>query len=373
MELTDEGASYRRGTTGFAYYVPSQPTELCPSTGPSWRHRRLRHVVAPGDTSGELIEGTALRIDWTPRWRPTPTTALNPPAGARGGLPPIVFGARLDTVDRVDATAECSAGDLTITAAIRRLSEDETTPLYLAVPTIDAKHLNEVGLLGGGGEGVIAESSARDCGKVLSATVSGVEVSAEMVAAPPDCCNGSHYVAALFSRNRATARPPRLRPEHAAPRVRGRRSARGDRLRTSRHPVASVGVRTSLNAQQFSAAPAGRHTPPARRVPRAALRPRRRQPTVDVRGNVFRDGSHLLCNFSSLERSDTTTTGRRLAHLPDLTFRGLSNATLRGDDTLRCVSPLRWNTTRRRRRRTARALRGGAQRPAVERRRRGRG
>ena len=34
---------------------------------------------------------------------------------------------------------------------------------------------------------------------VLSATVSGVEVSAEMVAAPPDCCNGSHYVAALFS------------------------------------------------------------------------------------------------------------------------------------------------------------------------------
>ena len=32
--------------------------------------------------------------------------------------------------------------------------------------------------------------------------------------------------------------------------------------------------------------------------------------------------------------------------LPALTFRGLSNATLRGDDTLRCVSPLQWNTTK---------------------------
>ena len=34
FELTNEGASYRSGTTatGFAYYVPSHPTELCPST-----------------------------------------------------------------------------------------------------------------------------------------------------------------------------------------------------------------------------------------------------------------------------------------------------------------------------------------------------
>ena len=69
--------------------------------------------------------------------------------------------------------------------------------------------------------------------------------------------------------------------------------------------------------------------------------------TVDVRGNVFRDGSHLLCNFSSLEAfRHNHDQGAASPHLPDLTFRGLSNATLRGDDTLRCVSPLQWNTTK---------------------------
>ena len=69
--------------------------------------------------------------------------------------------------------------------------------------------------------------------------------------------------------------------------------------------------------------------------------------TVDVRGNVFRDGSHLLCNFSSLEAfRHNHDQGAASPHLPDLTFRGLANATLRGDDTLRCVSPLQWNTTK---------------------------
>ena len=186
MELTDEGASYRRGTiaTGFAYYVPSQPTELCPSTGPELGGTAVFVTSShlPRDTSGELIEGTALRIDWTH------TMATDADDCASIHLPALeeayrltVFGKlELDAVDRVDATAECSAGDLTISAAIRRLSEDETTPLYLAVPTIDAAHLNEVGLLGGGGEGVIAESSARDCGKVLSATVSGVALVAAL-------------------------------------------------------------------------------------------------------------------------------------------------------------------------------------------------
>ena len=247
--------SYRRGTpaTGFAYYVPSQPTELCPSTGPELGGTAVFVTSShlPRDTSGELIEGTALRIDWTH----TMTTDADDCASIH--LPALeeayrltVFGKlELDTVDRVDATAECSAGDLTITAAIRRLSEDETTPLYLAVPTIDAAHLNEVGLLGGGGEGVIAESSARDCGKVLSATVSGVEVSAEVVAAPPDCCNGSHYVAALFSSESGDGAPLLGYGPNTTrlPAFAGGAAREAIAFRTSRHPVASVGVRTSLN------------------------------------------------------------------------------------------------------------------------------
>ena len=147
MELTDEGASYRRGTTatGFAHAVA--PSGLCPSTGPELGGTAVFVTSShlPRDTSGELIEGTALRIDWTH------TMATDADDCGSIHLPALeeayrltVFGNfELDTVDRVDATAECSAGDLTISAAIRRLSEDETTPLYLAVPTIDAAHLNE--------------------------------------------------------------------------------------------------------------------------------------------------------------------------------------------------------------------------------------
>ena len=111
-----------------------------------------------------------------------------------------------------------------------------------------------------------------------------------------------------------------------------------------------VRVELSLNAQQFSEAPGEAfgfyaHPHVAYLEPRCG--PAAGNTTVDVRGNVFKDGSHLLCNFSSLEAfRHNHDQGAASPHLPDLTFRGLSNATLRGDDTLRCVSPLQWNTTK---------------------------
>ena len=75
--------------------------------------------------------------------------------------------------------------------------------------------------------------------------------------------------------------------------------------------MASVGVRTSLNAQQLSGAPGeafGFYAHPRIAYLEARCGPAAGNTTVDVRGSVFKDGSPLLCNFSSLERAPAHAT-----------------------------------------------------------------